>query len=91
MAIELAPYNITVNAVCPGIVETDMIRREWKWEGDIRGIPPKQSRDEDLAEIPLSRLCQPEDVAGVVAFLASKDADYLTGQAINVNGGMENH
>ncbi len=91
MALELAPYNITVNAVCPGIVETDMIRREWKWEAEIRGITPEEVRDEYLAEIPLGRLCQPEDVAGVVAFLASKDADYLTGQAINVNGGMENH
>ncbi len=91
MAIELAPYNVTVNAVCPGIVETGMIRREWKWEGDLRGMAPDEVRDEVLGEIPLSRLCRPEDVAGVVAFLASKDADYLTGQAINVNGGMENH
>lgn len=91
LAIELAPYNITVNAVCPGIVETNMIKREWKWEGDLRGMTSEQVRDEYLAEIPLGRLCQPEDVAGVVAFLASKDADYLTGQAINVNGGMESH
>lgn len=91
MAIELAPYNITVNAVCPGIVETDMIRREWKWEGDIRGMTPDEVRNEVLGEILLGRLCQPEDVAGAVAFLASKDADYLTGQSINVNGGMESH
>lgn len=91
MAIELAPYNITVNAVCPGIVETDMVTREWKWEGSIRKVAPGQIEAEYLAEIPLGRFCQPEDVAGVVAFLASKDADYLTGQAINVNGGMENH
>lgn len=91
MAIELAPYNITVNAVCPGIVETDMIRREWKWEGDLRGMTPDEVRDEVLSEILLGRLCQPEDVAGVVAFLASKDADYLTGQSININGGMESH
>jgi len=91
MAIELAPYNITVNAVCPGIVETDMIRREWKWEGGIRGMTPDEVRNEVLGEILLGRLCQPEDVAGAVAFLASKDADYLTGQSINVNGGMESH
>jgi len=91
MAIELAPYNITVNAVCPGIVETDMIEREWKWEGDLRGMTPDEVRDEVLGEILLGRFGQPEDVAGVVAFLASKDADYLTGQSINVNGGMESH
>jgi len=68
-----------------------MIRREWKWEGDIRGMTPDEVRNEVLGEILLGRLCQPEDVAGVVAFLASKDADYLTGQSINVNGGMESH
>jgi len=91
MAIELAPYNITVNAVCPGIVETDMIRREWKWEGDLRGMTPEKVRKEVLSTIPLGRLAKPEDVAGVVAFLASEDADYITGQAININGGMESH
>jgi len=91
MALELAPYGITVNAVCPGIVETGMIRREWKWEGDLRGMTPDQVREEVLSTIPLGRLAQPEDIAGVVAFLASKDADYMTGQALNINGGMENH
>jgi len=91
MALELAPYGITVNAVCPGIVETGMIRREWKWEGDLRGMTPDQVREEVLSTIPLGRLAQPEDIAAVVAFLASKDADYMTGQALNINGGMENH
>jgi acetoin reductase-like protein len=91
MAIELAPYNITMNAVCPGIVETDMIKREWKWEGDLRGMTPEEVRKEVLSTIPLGRLAKPEDVAGVVAFLASEDADYITAQAININGGMESH
>lgn len=91
MALELAPYGITVNAVCPGIVETGMIRREWKWEGDLRGMTADQVREEVLSTIPLGRLAQPEDIAAVVAFLASKDADYMTGQALNINGGMENH
>ncbi|GAI50261.1 unnamed protein product, partial [marine sediment metagenome] len=84
MAIELAPYNITVNAVCPGIVETDMIRREWKWEGDLRRMTPEKVRKEVLSTIPLGRLAKPEDIAGVVAFLASEDADYITGQPINI-------
>lgn len=91
MALELAPHGITVNAVCPGIVETGMIRREWKWEGDLRGMTADQVREEVLSTIPLGRLAQPEDIAAVVAFLASKDADYMTGQALNINGGMENH
>jgi len=91
MALELAPHGITVNAVCPGIVETGMIKREWKWEGDLRGMTADQVREEVLSTIPLGRLAQPEDIAAVVAFLASKDADYMTGQALNINGGMENH
>jgi len=91
MALELAPYNITVNAVCPGLVLTDMIRREWRWEAELRGTTPDKVSKEYLAGIPLSRFCKPEDVAGLVAFLASKDADYITGQAININGGMEHH
>ncbi len=91
MALELASYGITVNAVCPGIVETGMIKREWKWEGDLRGMTADQVREEVLSTIPLGRLAQPEDIAAVVAFLASKDADYMTGQALNINGGMENH
>ena len=91
MALELASYGITVNAVCPGIVETGMIKREWKWEGDLRGMTADQVREEVLSTIPLGRLAQPEDIAAVVAFLVSKDADYMTGQALNINGGMENH
>ncbi|MBA7642963.1 3-oxoacyl-[acyl-carrier-protein] reductase FabG [subsurface metagenome] len=91
MALELAPYNITVNAFCPGFVQTDMIKREYKWEAELRGITVDEIRDEVLSTIPLGRLAQPEEIARVVAFLASKDADYLTGQAININGGMESH
>jgi NAD(P)-dependent dehydrogenase (short-subunit alcohol dehydrogenase family) len=91
MAKELAEYNVNVNAVCPGQVYTDMIKREWSWEAKITGI----SRDKviELAKksIPLGRLAMPEDVADLVFFLASEDADYITGQAFNVDGGRENH
>lgn len=91
LAQELAPHGITVNAVCPGIVHTPMweeldrvlAKRQGKKEGEILA-----SRKE---QIPLGRLEQPEDVAGVVAFLLSEDAAYMTGQAVNVTGGREFH
>lgn len=87
MAGELAPFGITVNAVCPGYVSTDMQAREVVWEANLRGISPEEVKLLYIKDTPLGRLETPEDVAGVVAFLASSDADFITGEAINVNGG----
>jgi len=77
LARELAPRGITVNAVAPGFIDTDM----------TRALPEKQ-RDALLEQIPLKRLGSPEDVAAAVAFLASPGASYITGETIHVNGGM---
>ncbi len=89
LAKELAAYGITVNAFCPGIIESDMWKyndREW---GKLLG---NYGEGELMAEwvegIPMKRAGKPEDVAGLVTFLASKDADYITGQTINVDGGL---
>ncbi len=71
-------YNITSNAVSPGLVFTDMTKRE---------IASTQGK-EKIKNIPLKRVANPEEVAKVVAFLVSDDASYITGQTINVNGGM---
>jgi NAD(P)-dependent dehydrogenase (short-subunit alcohol dehydrogenase family) len=88
VAKELAEYGITVNAVCPGFVATSMQDREIVWEAKLRGIDdPEKVRQEYIAMTPLKRLCMPEDVANVVNFLASPDADFMTGQGINVTGG----
>ncbi|MCJ7688646.1 MAG: SDR family oxidoreductase [Clostridiaceae bacterium] len=88
MAVELARDNILVNAVCPGIVETEMKLRE-RLEGSIlRGIAAEDIEKEDNSQVPLGRTAQPEDVANVVLFLASQLSSYMTGQAINVTGGM---
>lgn len=76
-AKELAPRGITVNAVAPGFIETDMTT-----------ALPEEVRKEYLAGIPLKRLGTPEDVANAVAFLGSREADYITGQVLSVNGGM---
>lgn len=76
-AKELAARNITVNAVAPGFIETDMTD---KLPEDVKG--------EMLKQIPLTRFGSPQDVAAVVKFLASDESGYLTGQTIHVDGGM---
>ena len=75
-AKELARSQVTVNAICPGFIDTTM----------TRGIP-NAIREQQLAKIPLGRAGQPADVAAVVAFLASDEAGYITGEVINVGGG----
>ncbi|HEY5438819.1 MAG TPA: SDR family NAD(P)-dependent oxidoreductase [Acidimicrobiales bacterium] len=87
MAFELAPYGIRVNCVCPGFVATPMQSRELAWEAELRGIEPDAVRELWINDTPLARLETPEDVARVVAFLASEDAAFITGEAISVNGG----
>ena len=77
MARELASRNITVNAVAPGFIDTDMTQA--MTEG---------AKEATLAQIPLKRMGQPEDIAETVAFLASEKASYITGQIISVDGGM---
>ena len=77
LARELGSRNICVNAVAPGFVETDM----------TSSVPDK-GREKIRNQIPLLRLGTPEDVAGVVVFLVSEEADYITGQVIRVNGGL---
>ncbi len=92
MAKELAEFGITVNAVCPGMVKTGMQDREVQWEANLRGVDdPEIIRQEYINSTPLKRLCTPEDVANVVAFLASPDSDFMTGQGINVTGGICMH
>lgn len=87
MAFELAEHGITVNSVCPGYVETPMQARELAWEAELSGTSVEQVTESYLKDTPLRRLEQPEDVAKVVGFLLSDDADFMTGEAIAVNGG----
>jgi len=77
LAKELASRNITVNAIAPGFIETDMT-----------ASLPEELKKEYLKNIPLQRFGTPEDVAGMVAFLCSPMADYITGEIIHINGGM---
>ncbi len=87
LALELAPH-IRVNAVCPGFIETDMILQHYEVQAGLRQISPQDVRAEMLAKIPLGRMQQPESIASLVLFLASDDASDMTGQAVNITGGM---
>lgn len=88
LAGEFASQGITVNAVCPGYVKTSMQDRETEWEAKLRGnLTPDEVRQMYINDTPLGRLETPQDVSRVVLFLASSDADFITGEAINVNGG----
>lgn len=88
LAREVAPLGIRVNAVCPGFVHTAMQDREVVWEAELRGMTPDAVRQSYIDQTPLGRLETPEDVADVVVFLASDDARFMTGQGINVTGGV---
>lgn len=77
LARELASRGVTVNAVAPGYIDTDMT-----------AVLPQKVKDAVLAQIPLGRMGKPEDIARTVAFLASEHAGYITGQVIQVDGGM---
>jgi NAD(P)-dependent dehydrogenase (short-subunit alcohol dehydrogenase family) len=91
MAVELGAVNIQVNAVCPGDVDTDLLRWGWQLEAGMRGTSYEEVVKVATSRIPLGRLEVPEDVANLVAFLASRESDYITGQAINVDGGIVMH
>jgi NAD(P)-dependent dehydrogenase (short-subunit alcohol dehydrogenase family) len=88
MALELAPYGVRVNAICPGIVDTNLLSDYIGQLATRQKRSTSDIRSELISSIPLKRLATPDDVAGVVAFLASEDANYMTGQAINVTGGL---
>ena len=91
LALELAPYNVRVNAVCPGnLLDSplwvdslyDQYAKRW-------GISKEEVRQRYIAQVPLGRGCTYDDVTNVVVFLASDQASYMTGQAVNVTGGQE--
>lgn len=87
VALEVAPH-VRINCVCPGIVTTDMMEREYAWEEAMTGDSKDSIKERWMSGIPMQRFQSADDIAGVVAFLASDDASEMTGQAINITGGM---
>lgn len=90
-AVELAPFGISVNAVCPGTVETDMVIAEELAEAALSGKSQEAVRQRLTEAVPAGRLCTPEDVAALVVWLAGPSAGFVTGQAICTNGGSILH
>lgn len=88
LAHGVAAHGVRVNAVCPGIVVTPMQDKVDREIANLSGKDPAQVRQERLEKVPMGRAEQPEEVAAVVSFLAGPDSRYMTGQAINVTGGM---
>jgi meso-butanediol dehydrogenase / (S,S)-butanediol dehydrogenase / diacetyl reductase len=87
LAREVAHRGIRVNCVCPGFVRTSMQAREVEWEAKLRHIKPSAVIADYIAQTPLGRLQEPEDVADAVLFLASDLSRFITGEALNVTGG----
>jgi D-sorbitol dehydrogenase (acceptor) len=87
IALALAEHKINVNAIAPGVVDTPFWEEVDKQFARLWNVPVGEPKRRAVESIPLGRIEQPEDVAGVAAFLASSDADYITQQCINVDGG----
>jgi meso-butanediol dehydrogenase/(S,S)-butanediol dehydrogenase/diacetyl reductase len=88
LGLELSSHQILVNCVCAGIVDTPMWELIDREVARLSGAAPGSVKAQAVASIPLGRIEQPEDVANMVAFLASADASYITGQTLNVCGGI---
>jgi meso-butanediol dehydrogenase/(S,S)-butanediol dehydrogenase/diacetyl reductase len=90
-----APHRVTVNAVCPGTVDTDRLNYWKQSQARAQGVAPEAFRAQILASsakaTPLGRVAEAEDVAVLVAFLASDEANFITAQTYNVNGGVLSH
>jgi sorbitol-6-phosphate 2-dehydrogenase len=91
LALELAPYNVRVNAICPGnVLDSPLwVNHLFKQYAERWRISEEEVRQRYIDMVPLGRGCTYDDVANVVVFLASDQASYMTGQAINVTGGQE--
>lgn len=85
-AAELAKHRITVNAYAPGLIDTPMLRNVLGHPSDPH--PVKKDIPHFWDDVPVGRLGNPEDIAGLVAYLASEDSSFITGQSISINGGQ---
>ncbi|HET7364062.1 MAG TPA: SDR family oxidoreductase, partial [Burkholderiales bacterium] len=86
LARELASKGVRLNVVCPGLTETSMLESFMQGAGN-----PEKLREAYRRAIPIGRLGKPEDIAGAVLFLASDDAEFITGQVLSVSGGLTMH
>lgn len=90
-ALRLARHNINVNAICPGMTQTEMMRGIQRDRSEQQGVSIEELERRGALSVPLQRANTPEDIAAMAAFLASDDARNMTGQAVNVDGGLVVH
>ncbi len=88
LALEVVDRGITVNAICPGWVETDMATDSMRETGDALGIGAEEFRRQALAAVPIRRILEPKEIADLVLYLVSDSASGMTGQAVNLCGGQ---
>lgn len=88
LVTEVGPHGVTTHVVCPGHVDTERRRTMTAQRADRRGIPVEEVNRSELATVAVGRFGTPEDVAGLVSFLATEQTDYLTGQTHRVDGGF---
>ena len=91
MAKEVGPFKINVNCVCPGTIDTPLLRKALDPILTATGQTLEEWALKNMPGIALGRVGYPADVAKIITFLASDDGDYMTGQAINITGGQEMH
>lgn len=87
LALELAEHGICVNAVCPGYVDTEMMRLVWEKRGPIEGMTPEAYGRTLIDQVPMKRLAGPDEIADTMVFLSSGRSGYTTGQSVTVAGG----
>jgi len=88
LAIELAPYGIQVNSICPGCTDTEMTTQSISRAIQNTGIDFDEYKNKICSNLPLGRMASPEDIASLVSYLASNNSDYITGAAILITGGL---
>jgi NAD(P)-dependent dehydrogenase (short-subunit alcohol dehydrogenase family) len=88
LALEMAPFGVRANTVCPGNTETEMLKKAMREEAVLREITYEEQVQHVKDSIPLGRLGRPEDIASAIVYLSSEDGEYVTGEALNVNGGV---
>lgn len=89
LALEMAPYNVNVNALCPGLAGTEMHWAFMREDCKKLGITFEELKEQELKDVPLGRYGYGKDYAGAVMWLASESGSYCTGQLININGGLD--
>ena len=88
MARDLASQDIRVNAICPGLIMTDLQQLRIQTEADVFGMSYDEAKDKLAKTVPMERLGDPQEVADLAVYLASKQSSYITGQAVNIGGGI---